>query len=59
MGPVDGPEAVNQPTFNRGHIMKEHLKFAASVLAVIAITTLIQKQFQIPVVGKYLPGGTA
>jgi hypothetical protein len=39
--------------------MKDKLIFAAEVLAVIAICTLLQKQYQIPVVGKYLPGGAA
>jgi hypothetical protein len=37
--------------------MKDKLIFAAEVLVVIAVVTLIQKQYQIPVVGKYLPGG--
>jgi hypothetical protein len=37
--------------------MKEHLKFAASVLVVIAVVTVIQSKFPIPVVGPYLPGG--
>lgn len=39
--------------------MKDKLIFAAEVLVVIAACTLIQKQFQIPVIGPYLPGGKA
>ena len=33
------------------------LKNAAFVLAVIAVTALIQSKLAIPVVGQYLPGG--
>lgn len=37
--------------------MKEKLMFAAEVLVVIAVVAMVQKQFQIPVIGQYLPGG--
>lgn len=38
--------------------MKSKLIFAAEVLAVIAVTYLIQtKVMQVPVIGAYLPGG--
>lgn len=39
--------------------MKDKLMFAAEVAAVIVVIALIQSQFKIPVVGKYLPGGQA
>jgi hypothetical protein len=38
--------------------LKEHAKFAASVLAVFAVCALVQQKFAIPVVGAYLPGGS-
>jgi uncharacterized membrane protein len=38
--------------------MSAHLKNAAFVLAVFAITYAVQKRvFKVPVVGEYLPGG--
>jgi len=38
--------------------MKSKLIFAAEVLAVIALTYVIQKNvMKVPVVGAYLPGG--
>ena len=40
--------------------MNHHIKQAAYVLAVIAITAFIQRNvFAVPVVGAYLPGSKA
>jgi hypothetical protein len=36
--------------------VKEHLKQAAFVLAVYAITKMINQKVNIPVIGMYLPG---
>jgi hypothetical protein len=38
--------------------LKDHAKFAASVLAVYAVVALLQDKFAIPVIGPYLPGGS-
>jgi hypothetical protein len=36
-----------------------YVKNAAFVLAVFALVALVQSQYQLPVVGAYLPGGKA
>ncbi|MDF3822344.1 hypothetical protein P3G55_20740 [Leptospira sp. 96542] len=38
--------------------MKDKLIFAGSVIAVIAVVTLVNSKVNIPVLGKFLPGYT-